>query len=123
MPDTTIKVIVAGGRDFHDYDVMHQTLLPIVQAKGLPSQIEIVSGTARGADSLGERFAQVQGCHLKQFPADWDTYGNKAGYRRNAEMADYADVLVAYWDQKSRGTMHMINLAKKKGLEVHIIHY
>jgi len=79
-------------------------------------EIEIVSGTARGADEMGERFAKEKGYALKQFPADWDTFGKSAGYRRNSQMADYADACVVFWDGKSRGTKHMIDLAEKTGL-------
>lgn len=118
-----IKVVVAGGRDFNDYEILDKTLVEILKSKGRPSEIEIVCGGARGADALGEKFAKKRKCKIKYFPADWDRFGKSAGYRRNAEMADHSDVLVAYWDQKSRGTMHMIDLAKKKGLEVHVIHY
>lgn len=118
-----IKVVVAGGRDFNDYELLDKTLVEILKQKGKPSEIEIVCGGARGADALGEKFAKKRKCKIKYFPADWDRFGKSAGYRRNAEMADHSDVLVAYWDQKSRGTMHMIDLAKKKGLEVHVIHY
>ena len=91
--------------------------------------MEIISGTAKGADKLGEAFADK--CHIKvkRFPADWITYGKSAGYIRNEQMAKYAmsdnsyGVLIAFWDGKSKGTMHMINLAKKHGLEVHIVKY
>lgn len=118
---STTKVIIAGGRDFSDYDLLKQTVRNLYDTR--EGDFEIVSGTARGADQLGERFAKRAGFAVKSFPADWNKYGKSAGYRRNAEMADYADVLVAFWDQKSRGTMHMIDLAKSKGLEVHVVHY
>jgi len=81
---------------------------------------EVVSGTARGVDQGGELWASVQGRPVKRFPADWDTYGKSAGHRRNAEMAKYADALVAIWDGKSRGTANMISEARKRGLVVFI---
>ena len=84
-----LKVIVAGGRDFNDYELLKSKLDYILQNK-LPD-VEIVSGAARGADSLGERYAKENNLGLHRKPADWDTYGKSAGYRRNAEMADYAD--------------------------------
>lgn len=56
-------------------------------------------------------------------PADWDGKGKAAGYIRNAEMADYADALIAFWDDESRGTGNMIALAQDKGLKVRIISY
>lgn len=85
------------------------------------TDVEIVSGAARGADALGERYAAERGLAVKQFPADWDRYGRSAGYRRNAEMAEYADAAVVFWDGKSKGSKHMINLAKEKGLPVRVV--
>ncbi len=57
---------------------------------------------------------------IERYPADWDKHGKPAGYIRNAEMADKAEALLALWDGQSRGTLHMINLAKKKGLLVYV---
>lgn len=83
------KVVVAGGRDFNDYNLLKNTLDHLLQNK-LPD-VEIVSGAARGADSLGEKYAHEKNLSLHRKPADWDRYGKSAGYRRNAEMAKYSD--------------------------------
>lgn len=94
-----------------------------------PSQVKFVSGTAKGADVLGERFAHMWGYDVVRFPADWGGLGRKSGYVRNAKMAEYAmadrnyGVLIAFWDGKSKGTKHMIDLAKKSGLDVHIVRF
>lgn len=114
------KVIIAGGRDFGDYEALKSACDFMLQNR---SDIEIVSGTAGGADRLGERFARERGFLLKEFPAEWVKYGKGAGYKRNAQMADYADALIAFWDQKSRGTRSMIELARNKGLKVKVINY
>lgn len=116
----TYKVIVAGGRDFNDYQLLKRKLSILLDNR---RDVEIVSGAARGADSLGERYAEENGLSIHRKPADWDTYGKSAGYRRNAEMAEYADALVAFWDGKSRGTKHMIDLAEKHDLAIRIIKY
>ena len=79
---------------------------------------EIVSGTARGADSLGERYARAHNIPVKRFPAQWNTYGKSAGYRRNIEMAIYADACICFQVNNSRGTEHMINIASSKGLQL-----
>lgn len=115
------KVVVAGGRDFNDYELLKETLNHLLQKK-LPD-VEIVSGAARGADALGERYAKEYNLGLHKKPADWDRYGKSAGYRRNAEMAKYADAAVCFWDGKSKGTKHMIDLAEKEGLQLKIIKY
>lgn len=108
-----MKVIIAGSRNITDKSVV---LKALVEAGFRPSQItEIVSGTARGVDQLGEQIAQDFKIPAKRFPANWDEFGKSAGYRRNSEMAVYADRLVAVWDGKSRGTEHMIDLMRSQG--------
>jgi len=109
-----VSIMVAGGRDFNDYEYLKQTLLSVTNK--ILDGTEIVSGTAKGADSLGERFANEYSLDIKRFPADWDKYGKSAGYIRNKQMAEYADGCVIFWDGKSKGTNHMINLASEFGL-------
>lgn len=116
------KVVVAGGRDFNDYELLKRKLTHFL-SRFKPEEIEIVSGGAKGADLLGERFAKEKGCSIKSFIPDWDRYGKGAGYRRNAEMAKYADACVAFWDGSSKGTKHMINLAEKEKIKLKIVRY
>jgi hypothetical protein len=86
-------------------------------------KVQIVSGGARGADALGEKLAKELDLPCKIFPANWDVYGRSAGYKRNRQMAEYADMLIAFWDGKSKGTEHMINLAREYDLDIEIIRY
>ena len=120
-----LRIIVAGSRAFNDYDILETTLLDYLKENN--DNVTIISGAARGADQLGERFARQHGYNLKCFPAQWDVYGRSAGPIRNKDMAEYAaeecGVLFAFWDGKSRGTKSMIDLAKKYGLEVHVVRY
>ena len=115
-----MKVIIAGGRDFMEYDLLKSTCDYMLSKI---NQIEIVSGCSRGADLLGEKYAEQSGIPIKRFPADWEKFGKGAGYKRNSEMATYADCLIAFWDGESRGTRHMINTAKKHGLQIKIVKY
>lgn len=117
-----MRIIIAGGRDFDYFDELVNKVDYLISKLDI-NNIEIISGGANGADKLGERYAVLRKLKLSIFPADWDKYGKGAGYRRNTEMAEYANSLIAFWDGKSRGTMHMINIAKKKGLQVKIITY
>jgi hypothetical protein len=117
-----LRVIVAGGRDFTNYPLLKQKLIYYLQNYSY-ADIEIVSGTARGADQLGERFAKEMGCSIKRFPANWDKYGKRAGYIRNKQMAEYADVCVVFWDGRSRGSKLMIDLAKEYGLPLRVVYY
>jgi len=110
-----MKTIVAGSRNCTDVEIVRRAM------NTCPFKItEVVSGCARGVDTIGEQLAERKGVPVKRFPANWDRDGKSAGYLRNAEMAEYAEALVAVWDGQSRGTKHMIDLAKRKGLMVYI---
>jgi len=113
-----MKVIIAGSRNFYNYKKLYEICDHLLQNQ---SKIEIVSGTARGADKLGEQYAKEKGYPIKQFPADWKRFGRAAGPKRNEQMAEYAGMLVAFWDGKSRGTKNMIQIAEKENLKVIII--
>lgn len=126
-----LRIIVAGSRDFNNYKLLENESNKIIE-KELNVNIQsirIISGTARGADQLGERFARKYNYQLSCFPAEWGLYGKSAGYRRNAEMAKFAvsnnnvGVLIAFWDDKSKGTKHMIDLANRYGLKVYVIKF
>jgi len=113
-----MKIIIAGSRNFNDYNLLKSSCDNLLTQF---TNIEIVSGTARGADKLGERYARERGYDIKQFPANWDKFGKSAGYIRNDEMAQYSDMLIAFWDGTSKGTKHMIDLANKRGIRVIVI--
>ncbi len=113
-----MKIVVAGGRDFENKQVAFACLDEQVKAGDT-----IISGHARGADTMGELYAEEHGNRLEKYPADWNKYGRSAGYIRNSKMASVADKVVAFWDGKSRGTQHMINIAKNKGLELTVYDY
>lgn len=115
-----MKVIIAGGRDFNNYELLKEKCNKILINK---SDIEIVSGGADGADRLGESYAKDMGYPIKYFPADWKKYGNAAGPIRNKQMAEYADSLIVFWDWQSKGTKNMIKNAQDIGLQVRIIRY
>jgi hypothetical protein len=116
-----MKLIIAGGRDFKNFS----KLIEQVDAFriGSPTLPEVISGGARGADKLGEKYAKERGFPIKEFIPDWETFGKSAGIRRNVEMANYATHLIAFWDGKSKGTEHMIRTAQRKGLQIKIVKY
>ena len=118
--DFMFRVIVAGGRDFNDYELLKSKLDSLLVNK---SNIVIISGTANGADSLGERYAKERSLQLERMPAEWHKYGKMAGFMRNTEMARVADACVVFWDGKSKGTKHMIDTAERLKLELRIIKY
>lgn len=115
-----MKIIIAGGRDFNDYYTLCRVCDHMLSEQ---SEIEIISGTANGADKLGEQYANDRGYRLKQFPAKWSLYGKSAGYLRNEQMAEYGEALIVFWDGQSKGTGHMIDLARKYELKIKIHNY
>lgn len=124
MEDRPIyKIIIAGGRDFMDYNLLKEKTNKILQEKKVTHKIVIISGCARGADTLGLRYASENAFDVEEYPADWDKYGKKAGYVRNVEMAENADALIAFWDGKSKGTKHMIDIATERNLPIRVIRY
>lgn len=116
------RVIIAGSRGFNDYELLEKEVHNFLSGKQI-EETEIVSGTARGADQLGERLAKEYSLKLTRMAADWDRYGKSAGYRRNAEMAKYADACIVFWDEVSKGTKHMIDLATREGLDLKVVKY
>lgn len=120
-----IRVLIAGSRDFNDFELLDKAVKHYLKQYGLHRQdIEIVSGGARGADKLGEQFANKYSIKLTIFPADWNTYGKSAGYIRNEQMIKYigdTGIVFAFWDGQSHGTAHTIKLANKYNIKVHII--
>lgn len=120
---TDYRVIIAGSRSFNDYALLREHCLSILQEKMKTHRVIIVSGHARGADSLGERFANEFRLPFELHPAKWRLLGKAAGMVRNAEMAKCSDALIAFWDGKSRGTGNMIKFARRNGLDISILDY
>lgn len=143
-----MRLIIAGGRDFIDYEALKSRVLK--ELKKLcknevyaGSPLEIVGGEAPGADTLGKEFAKEFGIPFVAFPAKWNNlaavpcaigirkdgseYNKLAGHNRNQEMADYASeelgVLIAFWDDKSSGTKDMISRARGRHLHVIVVGY
>lgn len=122
MIEKNLKVIIAGSRDFKDYEFLRLKLDNFCKYKGIES-FTIISGTARGADKLGEYYAKEKNFPIEYHAANWDLYGRSAGYKRNQQMADIADVCIVFWDGKSKGSKHMFDIVTKKELETYLINY
>lgn len=114
------RVIVAGGRDFDDYELMKQSLDQLFYVSGEFGDfpIKIISGMAKGADKLAIRYADENEMTKILFPANWKYHRRLAGFLRNEDMLRLATHLVAFWDGRSHGTQHIIDLARQKGIPV-----
>ena len=136
----SLRVIVAGGRDFTNINVM-ATVLNNLQDIDHVIEIEkliLICGMARGADLTAYKLFKEAGLPVEAYPADWKNlevpdavikynrhgaYNATAGYTRNIEMAHNADMLIAFWDGSSSGTKHMITTARKHNLKVLVFNY
>lgn len=114
-----MKLIIAGSRSIDNIKHLYNAILTLGLEDYVRNEVtEIVSGGARGADYLGEVLANKLKIQLTTKPADWDKYGKSAGYRRNEEMSQYADACLVLYDGISKGSQHMIDLAKEANLKL-----
>lgn len=114
------KIVIAGSRYFEDYKIIREYVLDCLKQENVSTPICILSGGCRGADTCGERFAKEMGFQLKLFPAEWNKYKRAAGPIRNKVMVQEADVIICFWDKKSKGTKSLIDFAIKEGKKVYI---
>lgn len=118
------SVIIAGSRDFDDFNLLRDFCDVYLRDRlDDPIQVNIISGTARGADKVGESYCANRGCNLIRKPANWDKYGRSAGYRRNEEMAEIANACIVFWDGTSPGTKNMIDICKKRKIPCKVVKY
>ena len=119
------RVIIAGGRDFDDYEYMSTKLNELFKDPNTfnNKMIKVISGMAKGADFLAIRYADENKLTKIIFPANWKVYHRIAGFLRNNDMLSIATHLIAFWDRKSNGTKHMIEIAQMKGIPVWVFEY
>ena len=109
---------IIGSRSFNDMELLEEKLSEYVG-----KATRVVSGGAKGADSLAERWAFRYGCDLSIHLPDWKKHSKKAGFIRNIEIINECDECVAFWDGKSRGTQHSIFMCNKLNKKVTIVEY
>jgi hypothetical protein len=119
-----MKLIIAGSRDFNNYELLETRVLSFIKKYRQDDEpVEIISGGARGADKLGEKFADRFGLTKHLMPAEWNKYGKAAGFRRNKEMANIATHCILFWDGQSKGTKNMYSLAVGKNLVLEQVNF
>ncbi|MCB5162631.1 SLOG family protein [Marinomonas algarum] len=115
-----MKVAIIGSRSLSDYSLVDEALRT---GTDLNTITAIISGGAKGADTLAEKFAADCSLEIQIFKPDWKLYGRGAGIVRNKQIIESADKIFAFWDGKSKGTLNSINIAKKLGKDLTIIEY
>ena len=126
MNDNMFYLMVAGSRDFQNYTILEKMLDYVIFQISRP--VVIIQGGARGADSLAKKYAQIHSISSLEFPADWKSYGKRAGYLRNKEMVDFIKQfsyrgMICFWDDFSRGTYQNFELAEEARIDLIIVHY
>lgn len=111
---------MAGGRTFNDRQRAYCCLDMFHAHWGVTA---IICGCAAGADTIGADWAVLHNVLVIRMPADWKTHKKSAGYIRNVAMAEIADYLLVFWNGKSKGTGHMIDIAREKNITMTVLHY
>ena len=117
------RVVIAGSRSFKDLGLMRAKCDSILTSKALTHMVVIISGTAGGADRLGEEYGQERGFEVRRFPADWERYKKRAGIIRNQQMLDVADAVIVFWNGISPGSENMASIADAKGAPLRVIRF
>ena len=117
-----MNVAVIASRDFNDYESLSRILKALLHKHG--PCVTIISGGARGADSLAERFCDENNVDKIIFKPNklMSNYGY-ACYLRNQQIIDKCDAVIAFWDGKSRGTKHAIDLARQQNKPVKLVRF
>ena len=117
------KLVVAGSRDFNDYNLLSTTLDEVVAELKTEYNVTIVSGTANGADKFGEKYAEKHGLKIERHPANWGRFGRDAGPIRNAEMVKESDGVVVFWNGHSAGASNIIECATAENHLIKVVEY
>lgn len=107
-----MNLLIAGSRYFTDYSLANEFINSCLQ-DFKEEQVTILSGGCRGADAIGERYANEHGYGLCRYPADWKRYGKAAGPIRNRIMVENADVIICFLGENSRGSRSVIDIAHR----------
>lgn len=116
--ETSTILAVVGSRSYADYPTFTSEMDALRKEIDI---CEIVSGGARGADSMAERYARENGIEMRVFKPDWRLHGRKAGLLRNLDIVGRANYVIAFWDGNSPGTRSAINIARKTNKNVKVI--
>ena len=117
-----MKIAIVGGRNFKDYESMKTTLELFFEENNI-SCSSVISGGARGADTLAEKFAEENSLEMIVFKPDYEKFGRAATLKRNTQIIENADTVFAFWNGLSRGTYDSIKKAEKLSKKLIIVNY
>lgn len=119
-----MRIIITGTRTYDNYEELSKVTDEFIEKLGLEKKYQtIITGGARGADTLGKKYADENEIDNVVYKANWGKYGKSAGVIRNGEMAKNADILLAFWDGSSKGTKDMIDKAFRRQLRIRVFNY
>ncbi len=118
-----VQLIIAGGRDFNNQALVVERLQALEELGLFTNGVELICGMARGADNMGRLVFEQAGLPIHAYHPDWSGLGNRAGFVRNAQMGDAADMALIFWDGQSKGTKHMIDYMEKLNKPVYLVRY
>jgi len=118
-----MKVGIIGSRGFNNYELVKEVMGDYLNRDNELNCELVVSGGAKGADTLGEQWAKENNIPTLIFKPEWDKYGKSAGFRRNQDIVKNCDMVVAFWDGVSKGSKSSIDLCVKLGILVRIVDY
>lgn len=133
-----MKLVIFGSRKFNDYEFLKQKVEETLLLSNITPTL-VISGTCKGADLLGEKWAKENNILIEKFPAKWDDikaekaliktnqygklYNARAGFDRNREMAELADFGIGFTVGHSPGTNHMAEQLRLKGKTVYLFEH
>lgn len=116
----TYRIVIGGCRDFNDYSIFEPFVDKCLQRLSAEGNIVILSGHCSGVDTMAEKYAKEHDYELEIYPAEWEKYGKKAGPLRNELMVQKSNYVIAFWDEKSRGTKSLIQYAEKNDRPIRV---
>jgi uncharacterized protein YeaO (DUF488 family) len=111
------KIAVIGSRTFNDYSTASFYLKKLINNY---HNVKLISGGATGADSIAEQFAKENNIEIEIYKPNWELHGKSAGFKRNYEIWDNADIGIAFWDGESKGTEHSFEISFNQGKDLFI---
>jgi len=113
-----LKLGIVGSRTFDNYNLLEKEIFNQISLEAIEC---VISGGARGADTLAEKFADKYNIPKMIYKANWDKYGNIAGFLRNNDIVKNSDFIIAFWNGRSRGTQDTMTKAQASNKKLWIV--